>query len=239
MKYILVLLLGVGVVMSCRFVTGKRVRGNGNAQTEQRSVSSFEGVASFGAFDIVVKTGDAHSVEIEADENLLQYITTEVDGDVLEVSTRRGYNLRPRTKMTVTVTAPYYTELSSHGSGNIKGENLINSPKRVKVALYGSGNIHADMNAPAVKAEIAGSGNIFLTGAAKEFSSTIHGSGSIRAAQMQAETSDVQIAGSGDVEVFANNTLNVNIMGSGGVKYRGNAQINSKIAGSGSVTKLN
>ena len=239
MKYILVLFIGLGLIYSCRFIGGKKVRGNGNVETEQRSLPSFDGLTSFGAFDIIVKTGDKHSAVIEADENLMQYVITEVDGDKLKISTRKGYNLRPTSSLKVIVTAPHYNELSSHGSGNIQGEDLITSPDPVKLHLTGSGNINVDMNAPSVNAQIAGSGNITVSGSSKEFSSSIHGSGDIRAGNLKAEDGDVEIAGSGNVEVYASNKLKVNIMGSGGVKYRGDAQINTNIAGSGSVTKVN
>ena len=60
----------------------------------------------------------------------------------------------------------------------------------------------------------------------------------IRAASLQAELSKVEIAGSGNVEVYATNKLDVNIMGSGEVKHRGSAQVNTSIHGSGSVKKI-
>jgi hypothetical protein len=239
MKYFLVLLLGISLVFSCRFIGGKRVRGNGNLETEQRSLSNFDGVVSHGSFDITVSTGDSHTVNVEADENLLEYIETEVDGGTLRIKTKRGFNLRPRSDIRITVTAPNFNELSSHGSGNIKGKNLLKATENAKLHLSGSGNIDVDIEAPAVDAEIAGSGNISVSGSAKEFSGTIHGSGDIRAVDMQSEQSKVEIAGSGNVEVFATNKLDIRIMGSGGVKYKGDAQVNTSIAGSGSVSKLN
>lgn len=230
--------MGMTLICSCSYIKGKRVRGNGNVETEQRSLPLFKGMASYGAFDVFVKKGDQSSVEVSADENLLQYIITEVSGDKLEVKTRKGFNLRPSAPLKVIVTAPHYNELSSHGSGNIKGENQLTSPDPVNLQLFGSGNINVDMTAPSVNAEISGSGNITVSGASKQFSGSIRGSGGIHAGDHQSEEGNVEIAGSGNVEVFANNKLDINIMGSGGVKYRGGAQINTNIAGSGSVKKL-
>ena len=215
------------------------MRGNGNMETEQRSVSGFNGVSSFGSFDITVISGDTHSVSVEADENLLPYIETTVDDNRLKIRTRKGYNLRPRSDIRITVTAPSFRELSTHGSGSISGKNLIRSAESAKLQISGSGNISVDMEAPSVDAEIAGSGNISVSGETKEFSSSIHGSGDIRAGKLKTQESKVEIAGSGDVEVFASSKLDIRIMGSGGVKYRGDAQVNTNIAGSGSVTKLN
>lgn len=238
MKYFLVLLLGAGIFFSCRYMGGERIRGNGNAETEQRSLSSFDGLVSHGSFDVYVTTSDNYSVQVEADENLLPYIETEVEGGTLKISTRRGYNLRPRRNIKITVAAPYFNELSSHGSGNIRGENLLKANERARLHLFGSGNIDVDIEAPSVDASISGSGNISVAGTSNRVSSSIHGSGDIRAADLKAEEAKVEIAGSGNVEVNASEKLDINIMGSGGVKYRGGAQVNTNIAGSGSVRRI-
>lgn len=218
---------------------GKRIKGNGELTTEQRSLPSFDRVSSHGSFDVVLTTGTGHEARVEVDENLLPYIITEVDGSTLSIRTKKNYSPRPTKHMRIYVTAPSFNSIGSYGSGNITGENLITAQEKVNLEVAGSGNISVNVNAPAVSANISGSGNIDVSGTAKEFRSSIQGSGNIHAGDMNTEKSKVQIAGSGSVEVSASNSLDVNIMGSGDVKYKGNATINSNIAGSGSVVKVN
>jgi hypothetical protein len=239
MKYIFLFLLGTMVFFSCRYLGGKRVHGNGNIITQNRSESGFTGVESYGSFDITLVPSASTFITIEADENLQQYIETYVENNKLQVRTRDGYNLRPRGDMKITVSAPVFTTVSSHGSGSITGQGLLNTNNaEVELTVAGSGNIDVEINASKTKSEISGSGNINVKGTSKEFDGGIYGSGNIKAGNLHTEDSKIAIAGSGNVEIFASNTLDVHVMGSGEVKHRGNARVNTNISGSGTVMKI-
>lgn len=239
MKNFILVLLSISLLTSCRFIDGKRVKGNGNQTTDQRTFSSFEGVESHGSFDVTIEPGSNYSVSVEAEENLQEYIETEIKNGILKISTRSGYSLRPRNDIRIQVQAPSYNRIATFGSGNITGKGLINSSDPAEIRVAGSGNINLEINASGLDVEIAGSGNIVLAGSANDFDSRIYGSGDIKGAKMKIVEGKVKIAGSGNVEISADSALDVNIMGSGGVRYSGNAQINSRVAGSGSVTRMN
>lgn len=239
MKHVLLFIVSATLLYSCRYFDGERVRGNGQPSTDVRSVRSFDHVASFGSFDIELTTGNEQSVKVETDENLQEFIETYVDGNTLKIKTRDGYSIRPRGHTKIYVTSPNYSSAIANGSGNITGRNQIMSNGKLKLEVNGSGNIEMDVKAETVETHIAGSGNINVSGSAKEGENSIHGSGNIRAGDLQTEESSVEIAGSGDVQVYATSKLDVNIMGSGGVRYKGDASVSSHIAGSGSVSKIN
>ena len=124
-KLLLLLLPATLLVASCRFIAGKRIRGNGDLKTEERTQSGFSGVESHGSFDVYVSSGDQNTVKIEAEENLLPYIETYVDGDVLKITTKDGYWLSPKRSMKVYVTAPSYSRVWSYGSGDITGQTKV------------------------------------------------------------------------------------------------------------------
>ncbi|HUQ66885.1 MAG TPA: head GIN domain-containing protein [Flavitalea sp.] len=239
MKYVFLFFLGTMVFFSCRYLGGKRVHGNGNIITSDRSATGFEGVESYGSFDITLIPASIASIKIEADENLQQYIETYVDNNNLQIRSRDGYNLRPSGDMKIIVSGPVFTTLSTHGSGSITGQGLLSTNNaEVHMEVAGSGNIDVEVNASKVNGKIAGSGNIIVKGSSKEFEGGIYGSGNIKAGNLHTEDSRINIAGSGNVEIFANNKLDVSVMGSGEIKHRGNAQVNTKISGSGSVVKI-
>jgi hypothetical protein len=239
MRNILLLVLSVALLTgSCRFMGGKRVRGNGNVKTEDRPISGFKGVESHGSFDLFVSNGPTTTVKIEAEENLLQYIETYMDGDMLVIETAEGFNLNPRRDMKIFITAPDYRRIRSHGSGNITGQNKITTSEKLDLGVSGSADVKMEVNSPEVDADIAGSGNLILNGQTKRFKGTVAGSGSIRAYDLLAEETIVDIAGSGDADVFASVSLNVSVAGSGDVRYKGNAKVSSNIAGSGNVKRV-
>lgn len=90
-----------------------------------------------------------------------------------------------------------------------------------------------------VTTKLSGSGSITLEGYCQNFESQISGSGKIHGYALVANSANATISGSGDLEIFVNNTLTANISGSGSVRYKGNPPIvNSNISGSGRVTKV-
>lgn len=239
MKYIFLLALGALVFFSCRYIGGKRVRGNGNYISRERSISGFDGIEAYGSFDVTVIPSSTTSVKIETDENLHEYIETYIEHGDLQIRERQGYNIRPRNDIKITVSGPIFTTLASNGSGNIIGKGLLNTNDGdVNLRVAGSGNVEVEMNAKKIDSEIHGSGNITVKGIAKVFDAGVYGSGNIRAGELQTEESEIEIAGSGNAEVFSTTKLDVHIMGSGEVRHRGSASVNTSIQGSGSVVKI-
>ena len=236
-KLFVFLIVAVVFFSSCRFVTGERIRGNGNVRTETRSPGSFRSVASHGSFDVFVSSGE-QAVKIEAEDNLLPYIETYVEGYTLHVETKDNYWLRPGRKVKIFVSSPDYESIRSYGSGDIIGESKITNSSKLELGVNGSANIKMDINAPEINTETNGSGDIFLKGETKSFEGEIHGSGNIKALDLRSNDATIKIYGSGDADVFVNGKLDVHVAGSGDVNYKGNAQISSSIAGSGRVKKV-
>jgi hypothetical protein len=238
MKKLLVFLFATFIIFSsCRFVTGERIRGNGNVRTETRSPGSFKSVSSHGSFDVFVSSGE-QAVKIEAEENLLPYIETYVEGYTLHVGTKDNYWLRPGRKVKIFVSSPDYESIRSYGSGDIIGESKITNSSKLELGVNGSANIKMDIDAPEINTETNGSGDIFLKGETKSFEGEIHGSGNIKALDLRSGDATIKIYGSGDADVFVDGKLDVHVAGSGDVNYKGNAQISSSIAGSGRVKKV-
>ncbi|MBL7696513.1 MAG: DUF2807 domain-containing protein [Chitinophagaceae bacterium] len=239
MKFVFLFILGIMVFFSCRYIGGKRVRGNGNFVSRERSVSNFDGVEAYGSFDVTVLPAPTTSVKIETDENLQEFIETYVEHGDLQIRERDGYNLRPQHDIKITVSGPVFTNLATHGSGNIIGRGPLNtSDGDVELRVAGSGNVEVEMTARKIDSEIHGSGNIKVRGATKEFEGGIYGSGNIRAGELRSEDAKIEIAGSGNAEIFSNKNLDVHIMGSGEVRHRGGASVNTSIQGSGSVVRI-
>ena len=221
-------------IASCN-ADSRRVRGNGDMGNQTRNTGSFEAVRVADGLDVVVSTGATHAVRVEADENLLEYITTERDGDVLVVQTRDNYNLSPKAGLKVYVTAPTLEAIAISESGSVTSASKLSAPDKFDIDVTGSGDVTLDLNAPEVTAEATGSGNIRLTGTTRNFKGEITASGELHCFDLMSENTVVEISGSGSAQVHASKTLEVSIAGSGDVRYRGSPRIDQRISGSGSV----
>ena len=61
----------------------QKVKGNGKSINKTRNVGSFDGVAVAGSFDVFLVSGNEGKLDITVEENLEQYLVTEVkDGEL-------------------------------------------------------------------------------------------------------------------------------------------------------------
>ena len=223
---------------ACQGVFGKRVHGNGNVRTEDRQVSDFKNVEVDGAAKILVSQGDHSAVKIETDENLLQYMEVNQEGDKIHIHERKGYNLRPTNGIRVYVTSPVYHSIAAAGACDILGQTKITNPEALEMHVSGAGDIKMDIDAPQLGAEVTGSGSVYLKGQTKEVSLDLTGAAHAHCYDLLSENTKVDISGAGDAEVYASVKLDAEVSGAGSVKYKGNASdVNQHVSGAGSVKK--
>lgn len=222
-------------------ISSERVNGNGDIATEARDTGAFDGVALSGGFNVVIRQGSGHKVELKADRNLLALIETRVidgsRGRTLEIAPKKGVNVNSSTNPSLTIEMPSLRAISVAGSGTVKVEAMKTGG--VDAAIAGSGDIRfAGLEAERLGMKVSGSGDIVAAGRCGSASVSIAGSGDVKAADLVAEEVKVSIAGSGDAQVNASRKLSVSIAGSGDVKYAGSPEISSSIAGSGKVRRI-
>jgi hypothetical protein len=228
--------LAVILFSSCDYRT---VKGNGNIVKQQRSASSARKIKLRGSYNVELSQTTGTSLSIEADENLMQHILVSNEDGWLVIQTEEHIRLKPSNRITVTVGTDLLEAISLSGSGNIHGNNKFSGGDKLDLNISGSGNAQLEVNAANISTKISGSGDIQLAGEAKDLQVNISGSGKYKGYDMKTEAATINISGSGDANVYAENSLNVNVSGVGKVKYKGNATVSQRISGSGSVQKEN
>ena len=214
---------------------GKRIKGNGNVVTETRNVSDYSQIAVAGSFDVKLIAGKEGKLTIQGEDNLLEYLITEVKEGKLKIKWEKGVNINTTKELLVTVPFEDIEAVSLAGSGDVFSEDTIKADN-LKVALAGSGDIKLDINASSISSAISGSGDIQLTGSSENLKCAIAGSGDINGYELASNNVEVSIAGSGDIKVNAKENLKARISGSGDVYYKGNPRQDVKVSGSGSVS---
>jgi hypothetical protein len=230
-------------VFACQFnpviiSTNDTIRGSGIVVEEERTVRDFNSVTirSFG--NLIIEFGDEESLRIEAEDNLMEYIETDVRGDTLVFSTKNGYNLKPSEPVRYYLTMVELEEILIYGSGDI--EASVVDVDQLSIKIWGSGDIEFDeLMSDEFKIEIFGSGDINInSGKVTEEEIRIPGSGDVSVGDLRAESADVKISGSGDVTVWVTDYLKVRILGSGNVKYYGDPSVDLSASGSGDIRDL-
>ena len=216
------------------------IRGSGRVVEEVREVSAFTGVELATWGNLTIEVGEKEELRIQAEDNVIEYLETRVDGDMLEIKTRPGIALMSVEPVNFFLTVKELDTIVVSGSGDVRGPDL--EADRIEVAIYGSGDVElGDLDADAVELKVIGSGDMDVTGVrAREQSINISGSGDVDVGTVQADSVDVRIPGSGELDVFAGEVgeQSVAISGSGDYRAKGmeSSQAQVRINGSGSVT---
>ena len=221
---------------------GKKIKGNGKVVTIERSTGDYDGVAVSGWFDVNLVNGNEGNVTIKGEENLLEYLITEVRNDKLVIKPKKGYYLSPSSwksgGIEVTVPVKEIREVSLSGSGDIVGKTALNADI-FTASMSGSGDITLDIDANDLDVSLSGSGDINLEGSANDLDISISGSGDVKAYELKAKNVTANVSGSADIKVTATESLNAKVSGSGDIYYKGNPKVQSKTSGSGDITKTN
>jgi hypothetical protein len=240
MKKLATLSLVVLFTISCTAQWGKKVNGNGNMVTVERSTGDYEAIAVSGWFDVDLVDGNEGDITLNGEENLLEHIITEVKDGKLVIKVEKGYNLKPSTwkdGIHITVPVESINSVALSGSGDIVGKKTIKA-SNFMASMSGSGDITLAVESNSVNASMSGSGDITLSGSTTDFDVTISGSGDIKAYELEADNVDATVSGSADIKITAKQKLKARVSGSGDISYKGNPEkVDTKTSGSGDISK--
>ncbi len=222
---------------SCGMVDGKRVRGNGNIVKENRSIRPFDYLEVNGAFEVRITQDSIASLIVEADDNLLPFISINEDGDRLIFNTKDGYSLRPSHKLIIHISNPRYHEFDISGASSIKSQNQIGNGQPLKFDLSGASELDLDVRAEKITVGATGASQIRLKGQAKDLHIGATGATKIWCFDLLTENAYVGLTGAGYAEVFASVTLKASVSGAGDIRYKGDAVVTRDISGAGSIKK--
>ena len=217
------------------FLSSSFIMNEGGIQ-EKRRVDRFNKIALAVSADLYLKQGSTTEVIIEANEEILEKLKTEVNNGKLIIKFD-PWRFSRYQRFKIYITTPEINELDVSGSGDIIAETTVQTDKMV-LRISGSGGIRIDeLTASDLNVGISGSGNINLAGSESlgTLDLSISGSGDLDASELATEDFTGRISGSGSCRVHVKSTLKASISGSGKIFYSGNPRIDASISGSGKV----
>lgn len=235
MKSFIVLLFSILTfsVTSC-IINFTGIDGNGNIITESRNISSFDRVDVSGAFNIVMQQGESESVSIEGDENLMEYIVIENDGNKLLIDTRE--NLNPSRDIVITLTFKELSRVEISGACEITNKGLLQF-QQIAFDCSGASKCELNMEADNCEFDVSGAGKLELNGKAKHVDFDASGAVDIEADEFEVENCTVDLSGAAEADLLVTKTLELDISGAAKLSYYGNAVVTRQdISGAASIS---
>jgi hypothetical protein len=219
---------------------GTIVRGSGRVITQSRPVSGFTAVSLSGMGDVTFTQGGQESLTIEAEDNILPHITTEVKGGTLTIaedSANHHVWLQPSRPIRFNLTVKNLNSFVLSGAGRIQSASL--KTDHLNLNISGTGNIQIDnLDASSLSSTISGAGNVEVSGKVDRQDANLNGVGNYHTSNLQSQSANMVINGTGDATVWVKENLSVAIAGAGSVNYYGKPQVSQNIAGAGAIKNL-
>ncbi len=228
-----VVLITVFIVFSSCLVLGER--GNGNVVRQERKVSSFDAIEVSGAFNIILSQGSTQSVIVEADENLMKIIKTEVEGGKLVIDQKKPIQHSTSLKVFITITNLKTLELS--GAVDVITEGRLTLPE-LRINGSGASDSKFDLDVRQLDVDCSGGSKLKFRGIATKTHMEVSGAVDLFAYDLVTENFNLEISGAGKAQIYVNKELNVDISGAGSVHYKGNpTKVIENVSGAGSIKK--
>ena len=214
---------------------GATAKGEGRINTEPYAVSDIqEIILSGGRMELVYLQGNTSKLEIQAYENLFNYL--EVIDNKGKVTIKASRTFLDNDSVKIFLTAPTLEGIEINGAVDIKEADPIVGTK-LELRISGAGSLDLELDVEKLVSVTSGAGNLKLKGSAEDTTMTISGAGAIQAFDLVTKTTEVKITGAGGAFVNCSDDLRVTITGAGGCQYMGEAKVTPSITGVGSIKK--
>jgi hypothetical protein len=218
---------------------GPGERGSGNVISQMREVSGFDAIRLEYPAQVLIQQGGSESVKIEAEDNLLPNLKTEVRSGRLEIFYRRegGKHVNPTKTVKITIVVKDLKDVDFSSAGELVIEKL--KTDNLDVSLSGAGNLKLnDIQVKGLGVSLSGAGSMSASGTADNLDVSISGLGDFKGGDLHSQDARASISGAGSATLWVDNDLTAQISGAGSVSYYGSASVTRQISGVGDVKKL-
>lgn len=214
MRKLALLVLLTVLAAGCHGKFISQIKGSGKRELQKREVAAFTSISSEGAFNIEVTCQKSQSLEVEGDDNVLEYVTTEVGSNILRLKNTRNYSTSEPVKVRISV--PNLEGLSVNGAGHVDVKGLNNDKFEI------------DTN---------GAATIVVSGNTKVIDVGANGAGKVDAQNLRAPRAVVDSKGVARIDLGVTDQLDVTVSGPSTVTYKGDPVMNKTIHGPGKVER--
>ncbi len=156
----LFIIFGILLLNAC---SERTIIGSGNVTEETRQVADFEQIAVCCGMELVLTQGEGPFLQIEAEDNLLSEITSEVSEGTLHIGFEdlNLANYRPTKPIRIMVTAETIQSVRVSGGGRLEIESLTSDDLEISLSGGSEGSIN-EIIADTLQLDVSGNGNISL-----------------------------------------------------------------------------
>jgi len=214
--------------------TDNTIAGSKNVITQDRQVPAFHALKVSGGIDVELLQGNTLKLQVEADDNLVALIRTEVKDGVLTIW--HDETIHDAKAMKIHLTFQQMDAISASGGCDIESKQKL-SFATLKLDLSGGCDIVLDCKADKLVCKQSGGCDAGLSGEAQNAVFEVSGGCDVKASDLYLKDCTVDASGGSDVSVRASGELNMKASGASDITYYGKpAKITQNANGASDIT---
>jgi hypothetical protein len=231
----LIFLVLMIILQGCYINLRETVYGSGNVVSEKRSVSSFDEIKVSSGIDVFITQGNKEALEVVADDNLLEFIKTEVSSGCLRIYT--DVNIRHSKSREVHLVYRQLRSINISSAGDVKGTNKMKA-NDLDIHLSSAGDLELTVSADQINCDISSSGDAHISGTADELDADLSSAGDLYAYDLIVKKARVQVSSAGNARIHATEEVYLKASSAGDIYYMGNPHtIHTNTSSAGSIIK--
>jgi hypothetical protein len=231
-KILLGILLGA-LLNSCKadFNYGSGIKGNKNVITKTRNLKKdFSKISASEGLEVIISQNNENSIKVQADENLHQYIITEVVDGILKLHTSKQLGKADSKK--VYINFKKITNLSSSSGSSIKSLNEINT-RNISINATSGSNQNIYVATENLNCSSSSGASIKLKGKSSVINATANSGSYISAIDLKSSQCNTTTSSGASIKVYCSSEINSTASSGSSIKFDGNPKQISKTKSSG------
>lgn len=227
---IAILLLVLITTTSCMF-DGFGIKGNRNVVSEDREIyGEFNEIKVSEGIQVFLTQGEETALNVEADENIIDLLVTEVQGNVLKIHFEK--NVSRAAARNVYLTANEISSIKSSSGSAVKSEGTINS-QNLYLSSSSGASLKLNLNATNVTCSSSSGAHINLSGTSNSFESNASSGSHIKAVDLSSKTAKADVSSGAGITLQVSEALTAHASSGGNISYEGNPAVLNKSKSSG------
>ena len=211
----------------------KKIKGTGYLVVHDRQADQpFTRVSVQQSITLYVSQGKTEGITVEADDNIIPYIKTEIKNGQLNIFLDPEVIVRGYTAMNVSVSMPIITDINVAAAGRLEGSSPF-TVNKLEIVASGAGSVKLEVKGSEVDVEASGAARLELKGEVEQFDLEMSSAATLKAWELRAE-----ISGAAKAEVSISGQLEAEISSAGILIYDGTPRITKQnVTGRGTLVK--
>lgn len=214
---------------------GEGVKGNGIVEEAARpTADGFTEVSVSEGLNLVISQGATHDIKVEADENVIDLIRTDIKNGALRIHTDQNIG---RATKNIYVTLPVIVQLNASSGSDLKSEGRL-EVSQLGVDVSSGADVEISVVAERIEVEVSSGADITLIGETQFISASSSSGANINAKNFKAESATAHASSGSDITLQVQKHLTAEASSGADIKYLGDPEVSSTKSVSGGIRKL-